>query len=269
MTYKKIAWITDPHFDQCDITMIQDLIKEIKKNDCDAVLITGDISEKGTTGIYLQFLQRGLNKPVWFVLGNHDWYNISRERGTELLKTYLTNDLVLLDNVSEIKINKETCIVGAENWWDAAFGDGFGFIDGLVMNEDYQKVDLIAPQSNNKSPFERVRNLSEQCSNQIIDKLRMAFKQYNKVLLAAHVPPYKEGCVVKGMPIPNNWLNHFCDKGLGDKLKRLMFEFPDKKLKIYSGHTHGKTKVNVTHNIVLRVGKAKVGKPMIADIIEI
>lgn len=269
MTYKKIAWITDPHFDQCDINKIQQLIKEVKQKNCDSVLITGDIAEKGTTGIYLQFFQRGLKLPTWFVLGNHDWYDISRQKGTELLETYLNKDLVLLDNVPDIKINKETCIVGAENWWDAAFGDKFGFIDGLVMNDDYQKVDLIAPQSNNKSQFERVRNLSEQCSDQIIDKLKIAFKRYNKVLLAAHVPPYQQGCVVKGVPIPNNWLNHFCDKGLGDKLKKLMYELPDKKLKIYSGHTHGEIKVHLTHNIVLRVGKAKVGKPMIADIIEI
>ena len=269
MSFKTIAWITDPHFDQCDISKIETLIKDIKKQKADAVLITGDIAEKGTTGLYLQFLQRGLKLPVWFVLGNHDWYNISRERGEEILSKYLSDDLVLLDNIHEIKLNKKSCLVGGENWWDAAFSDTFGLIDGYVMGEDYQKIDYIAPQTNNKSPFDRVRKISNSCSEKIVEKLIEAFKNYDKVYLAVHVPPFKEACVVSGIQIPNNWLNHFCDYGLGDKLKQLMTQYPEKKLKVLAGHTHGKITVKVLDNLTVKVGKAKVGKPQIADIIEI
>ena len=269
MTFKTIAWVTDPHFDQCDISKIENLIKDIKKQKVDAVLVTGDIAEKGTTGLYLQFLQRGLKLPVWFVLGNHDWYNISRERGEEILSKYLSDDLVLLDNTQEIKLNKKSCLVGGENWWDAAFGDTFGLIDGYVMGEDYQKIDYITPQSIDKAPFDRVRKLSKDCSEKILDKIVEAFKTYDKVYLAVHVPPFKEACVVGGIQIPNNWLNHFCDFGLGTKLKLLMEQNPEKKLKVFAGHTHGKITVKVLDNLTVKVGKAKVGKPQIADMIEI
>lgn len=268
MAFKKIAWITDPHFDQCDIGRLEQLIKDIKQKKCDGVLVTGDIAEKGTTGIYLQFLQRGLDLPVWFVLGNHDWYDISRQRGQEILGNYLSSDLVLLDHIQEIKLSKDTCLVGGENWWDAAFGNTFGLIDGFVMGEDYQKIEHIAPQTGDKSPFERVRNLSGECSEKIIAKLVESFKKYDKVYLAVHVPPFREACVVGGIQIPNNWLNHFCDRGLGQKLVRLMDQHPDKKLKILSGHTHGKIKIKILDNLTIKVGKAKVGQPQIADIIE-
>jgi predicted MPP superfamily phosphohydrolase len=269
MSFKKIAWITDPHFDKCDIEEINKLIKEIKQEKCDGVIITGDISERGTTGVYLKFLQSGINIPVWFVLGNHDWYYITREQGNQLLKTYISNKLVWLDQAEgEIKLTKHTCLIGHENWWDAAFGESFGFLDGFVMSEDYKNISFIAAPKGSDAPFMPVRELSRKCTEIILAKLSEAFKEYEEVVLAIHVPPFAEACVVGGIQIPNNWLNHFCNKELGDELKTLMKSLPDKKLKVLAGHTHGKIKIKIQDNLVVKVGKASVGRPKIAAILK-
>ena len=40
---------------------------------CDAVVITGDIGESPNVAAYLRELEQGLQRPIYFVLGNHDF----------------------------------------------------------------------------------------------------------------------------------------------------------------------------------------------------
>jgi predicted phosphodiesterase len=266
---KKLAWLTDPHFDKCDISKFETIAKKFEESSSGGLVVTGDISENGTTMLYLSFLQNLIRKPIWFVFGNHDWYNVSRKQNEEFIKKYSSENLIKLDSVDYIKLNKSTCLVGGENWWDASFKSSFGLLDNIFMSEDYEKIEFIKPLKTDENIFSKVKTLSKESSELLITKLAKALLVFDKVYLAVHVPPFKEGCLYSGIVMPENWLNHFCDVELGLKLKVLMKAFPEKELVILSGHTHSKSEIKIKQNIKQYVGKVKVADPKINEVFKL
>ena len=67
----------------------------------------------------------GLVKPVYFVLGNHDYYGGSIE-GTRTVARGLSGNLRWLHSAGIVQLNRETALVGHEGWYDAQYGDPMG-----------------------------------------------------------------------------------------------------------------------------------------------
>lgn len=70
----KLAWITDIHLNFIDLATRQKFYQEIIDSECDGVLLSGDIAEAPSIKNVLQELSDFIEKPVYFVLGNHDYY---------------------------------------------------------------------------------------------------------------------------------------------------------------------------------------------------
>ncbi len=70
----KLAWITDIHLNFINLTARQKFYQEIIGSECDGVLLSGDIAEAPSIKDILQELSDFIEKPVYFVLGNHDYY---------------------------------------------------------------------------------------------------------------------------------------------------------------------------------------------------
>lgn len=70
----KLAWLTDIHLNFIDLTQRQKFYQEIIDSLCDGLLISGDIAEALCLEELLQELALYLKKPIYFVLGNHDYY---------------------------------------------------------------------------------------------------------------------------------------------------------------------------------------------------
>ena len=68
----RIAWLTDMHFNFCP-DRVQELLDSIDSTEPDAVLIGGDIGEAPDVIGYLERFT-SLGCPIFFVLGNHDYY---------------------------------------------------------------------------------------------------------------------------------------------------------------------------------------------------
>ena len=74
----KIAWITDVHLDWIDQPWKRDeLVRSIRADAPDAVVLTGDVADGVETARYLQFLESELRLPIYLVLGNHEFYGRS------------------------------------------------------------------------------------------------------------------------------------------------------------------------------------------------
>src|SRR5579862_2107772 len=71
---KTLAWITDPHLNFLDIDGVHALCAGLREQPADAFLITGDIGEAPDVAEYLNILHTHLDRPIYFVLGNHDFY---------------------------------------------------------------------------------------------------------------------------------------------------------------------------------------------------
>ena len=68
----KLMWLTDLHLDEVDEKRRFEFYSRLCNEDCDAVVITGDISDaSGLPGHLRELGQTFGSRPVCFVLGNH------------------------------------------------------------------------------------------------------------------------------------------------------------------------------------------------------
>lgn len=72
MPKRRFAWMTDIHLEFLKPWEMEVFFDEIAKNNVDAVMIGGDISQSKNLRNHLIQMSRHLDVPVYFVLGNHD-----------------------------------------------------------------------------------------------------------------------------------------------------------------------------------------------------
>ena len=138
----RVAWVTDPHFNFLPPLGArgfgQDLAKE---TDCDSVVLTGDIAEYTVLESEAESFAEGLGKPIYFVLGNHDYYGGSI-RTTRAIAKRLGGNLHWLHKTGVVQLNHETALVGHEEvGTDAQYGDPLGsemWLSDFDLIEDLQ-----------------------------------------------------------------------------------------------------------------------------------
>ena len=71
---RRLAWMTDLHLNFVAPRQVERLCRSVIEAGADAVLLTGDIGEAQDLEGQLESLDAGLGLPLYFVLGNHDFY---------------------------------------------------------------------------------------------------------------------------------------------------------------------------------------------------
>jgi len=69
----RLAWLTDIHLNFVDGLAIRRFFESVAEQ-ADAVAISGDIAESRDVCHYVRSMEEIVQKPVHFVLGNHDFY---------------------------------------------------------------------------------------------------------------------------------------------------------------------------------------------------
>jgi calcineurin-like phosphoesterase family protein len=267
-TIKNAAWSTDTHFDLTTKKRIEKFYEEIKNEKVDSLFITGDIAESDSVCFHLENLSKNLEEvEIFFILGNHDYYKSSISRVNKDIEILCQNhqNLHWFSKIDYVSVNKEVCLVGNENWWDGQFEAKVGLLDSFIMSQDYTTIEELKPDNINYF-FDKVRIQSHQCTQAILQKLTAAFKAHDTVYLLLHVPPFKNACEHFGIPMGPTWLNHFCNKTLGDKLIDFMDLRKNKSLKIICGHTHSSLSFKPSENITVKVGKSDYFRPKISKV---
>jgi predicted MPP superfamily phosphohydrolase len=80
---KKIAWMTDIHLNFLQRPEVVKFCRDVAETNPDAVLPGGDIGDARTIETCIEILRGALQCPVYFVLGNRDFYHgaIAEVRG--------------------------------------------------------------------------------------------------------------------------------------------------------------------------------------------
>src|SRR6185436_716495 len=73
----RVLWLTDIHFNFLKPVQLEKFYQQIKDGQPDCILISGDIGEAPRLKYDLQQLESRLPYPIYFVLGNHDYYGAS------------------------------------------------------------------------------------------------------------------------------------------------------------------------------------------------
>ena len=131
----RLAWATDIHLDMAGNLL--DKVKTLAEQSetCDVLLLTGDISVSSLLLPHLSLLESNFQKPIYFVLGNHDYYGsdigsvrkrvVDHCRGSSYLKYMLS--------VPYIKLEGKTYLIGHDSWYDAQNGNPHN--NELLMND--------------------------------------------------------------------------------------------------------------------------------------
>jgi Icc-related predicted phosphoesterase len=265
VSLKKLAWATDLHLDAADKSRQQLFFDIIKSYDPDILLIGGDISNGSSSLLYLQQLAKVINKPLYFVLGNHDYYYESidrmRNQAHELSKAH-KNIQYLADN-GIFKLSETTALIGHDGWADGLAGD---FLNSTVMLNDYFLIEELK-RLTQEERFLKIQELGKEAATYLGQVLADALMTYDKIVLLTHVPPFREACLYEGKVCDANWAPHFVGQMMGETLQKVMKENPDKRLLVLCGHSHQGNDMEILPNLRVMTGQSELGIPNVQGII--
>lgn len=259
-----IAWLTDIHLDFLSNNEIIIFFESILKEKVDAVMISGDIAAASTIERFLLKMEKYLQIPIFFVLGNHDFYSGSIENTRQTVERVAEDSeyLYYLSSNWLIDITSSVALIGHDGWADGRYGD---YAHSSVLLNDYILIHELAGLD--KSPrLKLMQKLAKQTAAYLTKMLPEAFEKKQELLLLTHVPPFKESCWHQGNISAPIWLPHFSSKVVGDTLLKIMKARPEKMLTVLCGHTHSSGEAELLPNLKVFTGKAEYGRPEIQKI---
>jgi 3',5'-cyclic-AMP phosphodiesterase len=267
MTLHRIAWVTDIHLNFLSDERICEFARQIAAHGPDSLLVTGDISEAPSLREHLELLADTLGpRPIYFVLGNHDFYRGSLEavRRTAEAITKEHDRLRWLPTAGPIPLSDRTVLLGCDGWGDARCGDYWNsdvYLNDFRLIEELRGLttDLLA---------ERLNAEGDRWGDWVRTHLPPALDRFDRVLFATHVPPFEGACWHEGRISDSNWLPHFTCKAVGDALLDCAAAQPGKKITVLCGHTHGSGEM-ASGNLEVWTGGAHYGAPHLQRVLEV
>lgn len=255
-----IAWATDIHLDFVSRWDAGKFCQRIRQANAQALLLGGDIGESHNLASWLRFLARRLDCPVYFVLGNHDFYGSDIASVHREVIALQTDSLQWLPAQSVIELTPATALIGHDGWADARLGD---FMRSPVVLNDYLHIaDLVAARARGKSALQqKLMDLGDQAAKALQPHLEKALKQFAHVVVLTHIPPFRDACWHEGMISDDNWLPGFTCHAMGEMLREVIKDHQDRNVTVLCGHTHGEGIAHPLRNCVVHTGRAEYGAP--------
>jgi 3',5'-cyclic AMP phosphodiesterase CpdA len=263
---KKILWTTDIH-----LTYAHDPREFfLAARQGDALVVSGDISEGNDLKQQLALLANNVPIPIYFVLGNHDFYKRGVDEVHGIVRRFCSRkktNLIWLNSLRDgfVELDDGIAILGHEGWYDCQYGR-----TGQVFLRDFDEIKDLAAVYFPKRPFPHAlvdvcRRLAQQAAVHFELVLPRVFASYDKAVLVTHVPPFAEAARYGGRQSEPAFLPFFSSKVAGDALVRIMSAFPSKRLLVLCGHSHGDGDLQVLPNLRVLTGRAQYSFPAICS----
>lgn len=260
----RLVWLTDIHLDFLDPAARRRLAETVKDERPDGVLVTGDIAIAPTVLDLIEALARGCGAPLWFVLGNHDFYrgSIADVRARAKVATSAARWLV---HEGVVRLGPTTALVGVDGWGDARLGD---FANTRVMLNDFFLIEELSrlPRGVLKT---RLNEYGDESAARLQTLLDEAVAWAEHVVVATHVPPFREACWHEGNISNDDWLPFFTCRATGDVLRATFAAHPDVRATVLCGHTHSSGVADILPNLRVVTGDAEYGSPRVQDVLEV
>lgn len=267
-----LAWATDIHLNF--LSRLRErryaFYTTLCDTNADAILLTGDIADAPSVRAFLVELEEVVARPVYFVLGNHDFYHGSiAEVRTEIRALCADNNtLVYLPDADPVALDETSCLIGVDGWGDGGYGDQKNFAslnDYNIIAEYYERHrgsrrrDLILKEMRYRGKIEGA--LTTQ-------KLTVALEKFTTILFATHVPPFVEAAWHEGRHSEPAWQCGFVCRAVGDALLNQMRDRPDHQMMVVCGHTHSAGHVDVLPNVHAWTAGAEYAAPRVEAVLE-
>lgn len=271
MDTNKIAWVTDIHLNFLKPAVRKQFYKHVIETGADQILITGDIAEATDVCELLNEFVKYTGKPIYFVLGNHDYYHNSvthvREKISALCKQ--NKKLIWLGKPKIVTLSDDVILLGHDGWADARYGDfehsPINLNDSRLIAELYQAFLL------KKSALKHeMQKLADQDAKVLEETLTEAITaNIKQVIIATHVPPFPECSWHNDRPNDKDWLPYFASKATGDVIMASAKKYTNIQFLVLCGHTHTATSMNFLDNLKIRVGGAEYYKPEVQGVMTV
>jgi 3',5'-cyclic AMP phosphodiesterase CpdA len=265
----KLAWLTDIHLNFLRPPGLEAFLDTLAGTEADAFIITGDIGEAHDVALHLNAIDNAVQRPVYFVLGNHDFYRGSiagvREKVRQLCAA--CPNLHWLPDSGVVPLTDETCLVGHDGWGDGRLGDYYG--TDVLLN-DFGLIEEFGGFAESKDErLAKIHALGDEAATYLRSVLPEALTRFRHVVVATHIPPFRESCWHEGKTSNDDWLPFFTCKAVGDVLAEAMASAPDRTMTVLCGHTHGGGEADILPNLRVLTGGARYGRPDVQRVIEI
>ena len=268
----RLVWATDVHLEFADVYEKQRFAAQIVKQRPTALMLTGDIANAKQIEPLLKELHKEIQVPIYFNLGNHDFYGGSidavRKWATEITRD-VTSDLRWIEAVGIVKLSNDTCLIGIDGWGDGHIGDPYR--SRVVLNDwdhiyEFHKIGAII---NYGHRIKLLNKLGKEAAEKLKPVLAEALTKYNRVLLMTHVPPWLEATWHQGKHSDEQWAPWFSCKAVGDAIVKEAKKHPGKKVTVFCGHTHGFGYSEITDQVDVYTGGAIYQFPEVQCCLEI
>jgi len=264
----RLVWMTDVHLNFVEPPQLDEFFDRVVATDGDVVLLGGDIAEAPTLMNDLARMSARVDRPIYFVLGNHDYYRGSIQAVRRQMRALCRQQpkLVYLSQLDEpVELAPHVGLIGHDGWADAREGD---YDRSLVMLNDYRLIDELAgftrPQ---RRPL--LEALGDEAAAHVARLLPAALDRFAHVYVLTHVPPMREACWHEGALSDDEWAPHFTCQSMGRAMVSIMRERPEKRLTVLCGHTHSAGQAQPLPNLTIETAAARYGHPEIARVIAV
>jgi Icc-related predicted phosphoesterase len=272
----KLNWISDPHLNFVNMRDREKFYSTLE--DCNGIIITGDIGDSRDYATYLLEMKGYLNLPLYFILGNHDYYHSNiktvRARAEELM---VNNEGIYYLTLGKYHIEPVpgTFLIGVDGWGDAKAGDFKNTkvrLNDSVLIENLRFAEHFGGAAGLQGMMHNLAELdNDNLYQQVLNTIQYANDNtilVKKIIIATHVPPYAECTMYQDRPTSPDFLPFFCNASLGETLDELAKIYTDVQFEVLCGHTHNKAYYERGKNIKVRVGGAQYYSPELTGNIE-
>lgn len=248
MAKSKYLWYSDTHLNFTFPWTKYSFVEKILSEKPVGLILTGDIACGISLKSILTFLARKLDEiPIYFVLGNHDYYGTSFEYVKNTVKSLYIKykNLIYLENNDIIELNSNAGMIGADGWYDARLGNPIY----TIYNFDWIMIDDFRNLKNHQLQLELCRQLADNSASRIKSLLEKALEKYQTIYILNHVPAWPEATRGLGSITEEFWLPYNVNSAMGKVIEETMKDRGNQNVVVLAGHTHIPTLLNVSHNI--------------------
>lgn len=266
-----LSWVTDIHLNFLVAEGRSEFYQKILDAKSDGVLISGDIAEAIDVENILNEMADKIKMPIYFVLGNHDYYRGQIKEVRDVFTTLTKENRLLqwLPASGPKRLTNDTILIGQDGWADGRLGDYQN--SRVALNDSRMIEDLFKEKIVSKFKLlDKMQALADADAVALqSDLVRAVELGAKKVIVLTHVPPFKEACMHEGKISDNDWLPYFSSKVMGDVLEAAAKKNTEIEFLVLCGHTHGEAYYQPFDNLIVKAGKVEYGRPEIQEIITV
>lgn len=267
-TVAKLAWGADWHLDFLNADRRAAFYAHVAASGADGIVLSGDISNAKYLAQNLVELTAATGLPIWFTLGNHDFYRSSVAQVREVVADLVDRNLLLhwLPKEGVVFLREDIALVGVDSWADGRAGS---YWDSSVELSDHRLInDMIALCASDR--LKVMQRLADEADMRLRDLLHEALSQCDKVILASHVPMFYEACLDPSIrPSGDMWLPHFCWHAGGSAVMEVLQSHPHGRVLVLCGHTHTRARVRISEQITVHVADAEYDQPQVEEVLDL